>query len=275
MPELPEVETTVRGLQPHLLGTKIIDVRFHRDNLRTPLDKDWIPKINGQSINQIKRRAKVILMHLDNAYLAWHLGMSGSMRVCAINEPLRKHDHIEFIIENAGKQRKVLRFHDPRRFGYLKYTESEAELLKPIEHYGPEPFSDEFNADYLYSLCQNKTQAIKSTLMDQTVVVGVGNIYACEALFLAGISPKRSSKRIAKKRLATLINHVQNVLNDAIKAGGTTLQDFESAEAKPGYFQQSLNVYGKAGKPCPHCFNPIQSQVISGRNTFYCKYCQY
>ncbi len=270
MPELPEVETTVCGLRHYIEKTIITDTRFHRENIRYPLDKKWIKKMNGQTINQVYRRAKIIVMQLDKGYLLWHLGMTGSLRVSQNNEPKRQHDHIECQLDNG----RILRFHDPRRFGYLKWFANEAAMQASIAHYGVEPLSDEFNADFLYRISRHKKQPIKNLIMSQAIVVGVGNIYACEALFSAGIRPQTPSGKISKARYQTFVSCIQFILKQAIEQGGTTISDFENADAKPGYFQQSLSVYGRTDKPCLQCQTPIKSMKLGGRNSFYCPNCQ-
>lgn len=270
MPELPEVETTVQGLTRYLKGKSIQKVAFHRLTIRYPLPVEWIEKIEQQSIHTIKRRAKLIIMQLDNAYLAWHLGMTGSLRVSKEGEDKRKHDHIEFTLNNGT----ILRFHDPRRFGYLSYFQGKEALYKSLTHYGPEPLSKEFTGDYLWQLSRHKKQAIKNFIMDQSVVVGVGNIYACEALFAAGIRPQQPAGKISLINYKRLVEQIKKVLTLAIAQGGTTLKDFENADAKPGYFQQSLQVYGREKKPCYTCHTAIRNNKIGGRSSFYCPTCQ-
>ncbi len=271
MPELPEVETTVAGLKRAIEGQTIVSVRFYRDNIRYPLDKAWIARIEQQCIARITRRAKLIIMHLDSGCLLWHLGMTGSLRVSASGEAKRKHDHIDMQLADG----RLLRFHDPRRFGYLKWFANLDDLFASIAHYGVEPLSEAFNADFLYQLSRNKKQAVKNFIMNQCVVVGVGNIYACEALFLAGIRPQTACGSISLTRYQQLVEAIQQVLQQAIAQGGTTLKDFENAEAKPGYFQQSLAVYGRAGEACPRCQTSISSLKLGGRNSFYCPRCQH
>ncbi len=270
MPELPEVETTVLGLRRYVAGQQIVNTTFHRDNIRYPLHSAWIEQINGQSIVRIYRRAKLIVMQLNSGYLLWHLGMTGSLRVSQKEEPKRRHDHIECQLHNG----RILRFHDPRRFGYLKYFADEAAMQDSIAHYGVEPLSDDFHADYLYHISRNKKQPIKNLIMNQAIVVGVGNIYACEALFLAAIRPQKACGKISKIRYQRLVAGIQSTLKQSIAQGGTTISDFENAEAEPGYFQQSLAVYGRSGKPCRQCRTTIKSIRLSGRNSFYCPCCQ-
>ncbi len=270
MPELPEVETTVCGLRHYIESSVIVDTKFHRNNIRYPLERDWIEKMNGQEIVRVYRRAKIIVIQLKTGYLLWHLGMTGSLRVSQENEVKRQHDHIECHLNNG----KILRFHDPRRFGYLKWFSDELSMQESISHYGIEPLSDEFNANYLYKNSRNKKQPIKNFIMKQEVVVGVGNIYACEALFLAGIHPKLDCGKISKKRYDNLVFCIKEILLKAIEQGGTTISDFENADAKPGYFQQSLLVYGRLSKDCLSCQTPIEAIKLGGRNSFYCPRCQ-
>lgn len=270
MPELPEVQTTVSGLKPHIELQTITEVAFHRDNIRYPLKKAWIEAILDRQITQVCRRAKLIIMILDKGCLLWHLGMTGSLRISQANEGKRKHDHVELTLADG----RIIRFHDPRRFGYLQWFADKNALLASISHYGIEPLDHEFNGDYLYQRSRNKQQAVKNFIMNQTVVVGVGNIYACEALFSAGIRPQTLCGKIRKNRYQQLADSIKIVLKQAIHQGGTTLKDFENADAKPGYFQQSLQVYGRDNLPCLHCQTPVKSLKLGGRNSFYCSSCQ-
>lgn len=271
MPELPEVETTVNGLKNHILNQRIKNVIFHRKNIRYPLEPTWVTLIKHRQITAISRRAKLIIMSLDKGCLLWHLGMTGSLRMSQDNETKRKHDHIEFYLANQ----RILRFHDPRRFGYMQHYPDEDTAAKQYAHYGPEPLSNVFNADYLWQLSRQKKTTIKNLIMNQEVVVGVGNIYACEALFMANIRPQTASGKISKARYQRLVEAIQEVLKKSIQQGGTTLKDFENAEAKPGYFQQSLSVYGRYTLPCLICKTEIKSIKLGGRNSFYCPQCQY
>lgn len=270
MPELPEVETTVNGLKSYTEKQIIKKVIFHRDNIRYPLDKAWINSIEQRQINDITRRAKIIIMTLDCGCILWHLGMTGSMRISRNNEKLRKHDHIELFLDNEH----ILRFHDPRRFGSMQYFPNADLAAESYAHYGPEPLSDDFNEDYLWYLSRQKKAPVKNWIMNQEIVVGVGNIYACEALFMAQIRPQTPCGKISKARYQRLVKSIKQVLEKAIAQGGTTLKDFENAEAKPGYFQQSLSVYGRDKLPCPICKTSIKSIKLGGRNSFYCPQCQ-
>lgn len=270
MPELPEVETTVRGLRPHTENRLITKACFHRKSIRYPLEKQWITNITAQQIITVSRRAKIIKMQLTSGWLLWHLGMTGSLRVSRQDEAKRRHDHVEIYLDNQ----RILRFHDPRRFGYLQWFADEDSLLQSISHYGVEPLSTDFNAAQLWASTRGKKQPIKNYIMNQQVVVGVGNIYACEALFYAGIRPQTPCGKISRKNYEKLVTEIKNVLHTAIKQGGTTISDFENAEAKPGYFQHSLAVYGRDGEDCQSCQAAIEAIKLAGRNSFYCPSCQ-
>jgi len=270
MPELPEVETTVLGLRPHAEQATITTVIFYRPDIRFPLDSAWIAHIEGRRIITIYRRAKQIIMCLDKGVLVWHLGMTGSLRFCQPGEVKRLHDHVELKLCNHY----LLRFHDPRRFGYLKWFANRRSLQASQENLGVEPLSHEFSGDYLWSLARRKQQAVKNFIMNQAIVVGVGNIYACEALFLSGIRPQTPADKVSKTRYNTLVQEIKGVLQQAIEKGGTTLKDFINADAAPGYFQQSLLVYGRHGQSCQHCDKTIKTIKLAGRSSFYCPQCQ-
>lgn len=270
MPELPEVQTTVSGLKHYVEGKRIETAVFHRKNIRYPLDTTWLAAMKSRKIVAVKRRAKLIIMQLDSGCLLWHLGMTGSLRISPKDEPKRLHDHVELHLADGH----ILRFHDPRRFGYLKWFADESTLLQSVAHYGIEPLSDDFDEQYLWQRSRGKKQAVKNFIMNQEIVVGVGNIYACEALFLAGIRPQTACGKISRPRYHNVVKHIKNVLKKAIAQGGTTISDFENADAKPGYFQQELLVYGRANKPCPRCDTAIKTIKLGGRNSFYCPRCQ-
>lgn len=270
MPELPEVETTRRGIAPHLAGRRISKVLIRDRRLRWPIANDLEILISGQRIKGVRRRAKYLLIELEGGTLITHLGMSGSLRLVEAGNPLKKHDHVELQLDSGLH----LRLHDPRRFGALLWTEEEPEQHPLLASLGPEPLSDEFDGHYLYERLHTRKQAIKSAIMDSQVVVGVGNIYANEALFLAGIDPRRSCKRISRVRIDRLAEQIRMVLARAIEQGGTTLRDFINPEGQPGYFQQTLNVYGRAQEPCRTCGSPIAHAIINQRATFYCPRCQ-
>ncbi|MPV86477.1 bifunctional DNA-formamidopyrimidine glycosylase/DNA-(apurinic or apyrimidinic site) lyase [Ostreibacterium oceani] len=299
MPELPEVQTTVSGIAPYLVGQTVHELTFFRENLRYPLDTNWINKVSDKTIVSVYRRAKLIVMQLQNGvgdgsdnaednaddnaddnagYLVWHLGMSGSLRIVDGTTPKKKHDHVALVVSRSAdsnpNQSTVIRFHDPRRFGYLKYYDTAAAFYADIAHWGVEPLDDVFDGAYLYAKTRQKKQSIKNTIMDQSIVVGVGNIYACEALFMAGIAPHRGANRISLVRYERLAQTIKAVLLAAIEQGGTTLRDFVNAEANPGYFQQKLLVYGRHHQRCHVCHSLILSRQLGGRNSFYCPVCQ-
>ena len=268
MPELPEVETTRRGIEAHVSGQRIDRVILRDTRLRWPVSPE-VSGIEGQRIEGVTRRAKYLLMALQQGNLIWHLGMSGSMRVLSTGTPAALHEHVELQLANG----QSLKFRDPRRFGALLYCEG-----NPLQHrlliaLGPEPLSDEFNGDYLYRQCRGRSAAIKVFIMNSHVVVGVGNIYASEALHLAGIRPTRAAGRISRARITRLVDAIRATLSAAIDQGGTTLQDFTQADGKPGYFRQSLRVYGNKGN-CLSCGRAIRQLTQGQRTTFYCPTCQ-
>lgn len=268
MPELPEVETSRRGIAPHLEGKLIQAAVVRTPKLRWPIPAlDQI--LPGQKVHAVERRAKYLLIRCTRGTLIVHLGMSGSLRVLPKTTPPAKHDHFDLVV---GKQ--CLRLRDPRRFGALLWTEQAANTHALLQALGPEPLSNDFNAAYFFDQAQSRKVAIKTLLMDGKVVVGVGNIYATESLFMAGIHPNRACNRIAQDRLETLVEHVKSILAAAIQQGGTTLRDFQQEDGKPGYFVQQLQVYGKAGEPCPNCSSPIKSRIIGQRASAYCGRCQ-
>ncbi|MDJ0833406.1 MAG: bifunctional DNA-formamidopyrimidine glycosylase/DNA-(apurinic or apyrimidinic site) lyase [Gammaproteobacteria bacterium] len=268
MPELPEVETTRRGLSPHVIHRRIERIEVSQPQLRWPVP-DRIQQLQRATINSLERRAKYLLMGTDQGYLIWHLGMSGSMRIMPAAAAGAKHEHIRVLLDDGNS----IRYRDPRRFGALLYSESEPLTHPLLTELGPEPLSSGFNVDYLQRQCQKRSTAIKNLIMDSHVVVGVGNIYACESLFASGINPKTRASRISRQRLQRLVDAIKMVLQQAIDHGGTTLQDFTQADGKPGYFRHSLNVYGQPG-PCPVCGNDIKRITLGQRSTFYCSHCQ-
>jgi len=267
MPELPEVETTKNGLVLFLTNKKIIDVEIRNPNLRWKLDQSIKSKIKNQVIRSFSRRGKYILFNLDQSYLMIHLGMSGKINVVDINEPLNKHDHFLLHFD-----KKVMRFNDSRRFGSIFYLESLNHKL--LNSLGVEPLEDSFHENYLFENSRNKTQNVKAFIMDSKIVVGVGNIYACESLYKAGINPKTKANKISKQRYIKLTNNIKGVLRKAIKAGGTTLHDFAKVDGKPGYFSQELSVYGRENENCFNCNGKIRRIVQNQRSTFYCPKCQ-
>ena len=270
MPELPEVETTRKGLEPLITNKKIISVHIYKEKLRWDIPIQLRKILKNQKILKISRRAKYLLLHFDLGELVMHLGMSGSISVVDSFEPLKKHEHFELKLDNSTS----LRFHDPRRFGSILW-QSPNETLPLLENLGPEPLSYEFDEDSLFKSSIGKSRNIKSFIMDSRVVVGVGNIYASESLFLAGISPKREAGKTSKERYKVLTNSIKNVLTDAINNGGTTLNDFSNVDGSPGYFSQVLNVYGRENMPCMRCSGKIKRIVQNQRSTYYCSKCQH
>ena len=267
MPELPEVETTKIGLEKLLTNRKIIKVEILNSSLRWIVDQSIKSKIKNQTIRSFTRRGKYILFNLEKGYLMVHLGMSGKINVVDTQDPLQKHDHFLLHFDN-----QVMRFNDPRRFGSIFYLESlDHKLLNSL---GVEPLEDSFHENYLFENSRNKTQNVKAFIMDSKIVVGVGNIYACESLFITGINPKTKSNKISKQRYINLTNNIKKILKKAIKAGGTTLQDFVKVDGKPGYFSQELSVYGRENENCYNCNGKIKRIVQNQRSTFYCPKCQ-
>lgn len=269
MPELPEVETTRRGLRPHAVNQRIVRLSVREPRLRWPVPTDLPGKVQQQVVRDIDRRAKYLLFRFDHGVMISHLGMSGSWRVLTEPAPLRLHDHIELELGDAT----LLRYHDPRRFGCLLWTEKPDDhpLLKTL---GPEPLTDDFDGAYLFRRSRGKSVAIKTFLMDNHVVVGVGNIYAQEALFLAGIRPGIAAGRISRTRYLQLGDIIRQLLNNAITQGGTTLRDFVNSDGEPGYFAQQLFVYGREDLPCRRCATPIKALRQANRTTSYCPQCQ-
>ena len=268
MPELPEVETTLRGIRPQVDGQLIKRFIIRERRLRWPVSKQ-VEALAGLQIGQVYRRGKYILMPVGPATLIWHLGMSGSMRVLPVDSAIEKHEHVEMQLESG----LALKFRDPRRFGSLLFTADDPLQHRLLRRLGPEPLCEEFNGDYLYQICRKRNAPIKSLIMDSHKVVGVGNIYACEALFSAGIRPTREAGSISRKRLFRLVDTIKSTLASAIEQGGTTLQDFSQVDGKPGYFKQSLNVYGVKGG-CSHCGKTIKQITQNQRSSYYCPKCQ-
>ena len=268
MPELPEVETTRRGIEPHVCDQLIEKVILRETRLRWPISEE-VSGLQGRQIRGVSRRGKYLLMHLDQGNLIWHLGMSGSMRILPTGSAAESHEHVEFQLSNG----QALKFRDPRRFGALLYCAQDPLQHRLLRELGPEPLSEAFDTDYLFHCCRKRSAAIKTVLMNSHVVVGVGNIYASEALFLAGIRPTRAARRISKPRIAKLVDAIRDTLELAIGHGGTTLQDFSQADGKPGYFRHELQVYGNKG-PCKQCGKTIKHLVQAQRSSYYCPGCQ-
>ena len=270
MPELPEVETVRRGIEPLIVGQRITSVVLRVPKLRWNLDPDLPDHLSDQKILSVDRRAKYLLLKLETGTLMIHLGMTGILRVLDATLQPVKHDHLDVIFESG----KCLRMNDSRRFGALLFTDCEVEKHQLIKHLGPEPLSSDFNSDYLYHFSRKRSVPVKNFLMDQKVVVGVGNIYASEALFCAGINPKKSAGRISLRSYENLVKCIKTILQEAINQGGTTIRDFEGTDGKPGYFRQELKVYGREEFPCLKCQDPIRKIRQGGRSTFYCPKCQ-
>lgn len=270
MPELPEVETTRRGIAPHVIGNTLTGVVVRNRHLRWPVPRQLNQKITGQTVLSLQRRGKYLLLGFASGTVILHLGMSGSLRVLDCCIPPQKHDHVDFVFQNG----QCLRLRDPRRFGAILYTSKDPLRHKLLAELGPEPLQDEFSGDYLFHQSRGKKVAVKLFIMNSKIVVGVGNIYANESLFLAGIHPKRSAGHLSAERYARLTQAIKTVLRAAIKAGGTTLRDFTAEDGRPGYFQQQLHVYGKAGEACSRCGATIKHINLGQRATYYCPHCQ-
>lgn len=275
MPELPEVETTLRGIRPYLEGRRVDRLIVRDPRLRQPIAPETAERVAGQRVRALSRRSKYLLIGLDEGCLIIHLGMSGSLRIVAADSLPRKHDHVDLVLSDA----RALRFHDPRRFGLFLWTPDPPDLAETrhplLRDLGPEPLGTDFDGDHLYRLGRQRRVAIKSFLMDASVVVGVGNIYANESLFLAGIHPVRACHRIGLERYRRLAEVIRTLLQASITQGGTTLRDFVQENGNPGYFAQSLRVYGRTGAPCTTCGDPIRQRRIAQRSSFYCPRCQH
>lgn len=270
MPELPEVETVMRGLSPHVQGACIQRVRLRCSRLRWPIPDDLDTLLSGHCVQRLWRRGKYLLFELDHGTLIIHLGMSG--RLCLVREdtPIQKHDHVDIILADQS----CLRYADPRRFGAILWTSS-APMQHPLLHLlGVEPLTESFTAEYLMQKAANRRRAIKPLLMDSHVVVGIGNIYAAEALFLVGIHPAMPAGMLTLVQAQRLVSACKQVLNHAIDEGGTTLKDFVNGLGTPGYFSQKLNVYGRDGLPCVQCHRPLVFCLLGQRRSVFCEHCQ-
>lgn len=271
MPELPEVETTGRGLRPVLAGRTITAVRIRERRLRWPLPQDFARRLTGRHIKSVDRRAKYLLISTDAGTLIAHLGMSGSLTVTARGSRARRHDHVDIELDSG----RCVRFNDPRRFGSLTFTRGDPAAHPLLARLGPEPLGAAFDANSLHARTRRRRVTIKQLLMNQAIVVGVGNIYASEALFRAGIDPRRAAGRLTRAEAARLVAAVKRVLQAAIRAGGTTLRDYVAADGAPGYFRQKLYVYERHGRPCRRCRTPIRQRVLGQRSTYWCPKCQH
>lgn len=270
MPELPEVETTRRGIEPIVIARTIERIIVREPRLRWRIPEDLPTMAAGQRVLQLRRRAKYLLLDLERGSMILHLGMSGSLRAMPATTAPLSHDHVDIVLDSGA----CLRFNDPRRFGSLLWTAGD-----PLDHpllrsLAPEPLSDEFDADYLARKAKGRRVAIKQLLMNSQIVVGVGNIYASEALFHAGIRPTRSAARIRRDEFPKLVKSIRKVLSAAIRSGGTTLRDYVNADGMPGYFRQKLFVYERIGAPCRVCSTQVKQLVQGQRSTYYCPRCQ-
>ena len=270
MPELPEVETTRRGIEPHIKHWKVSEVILRRKNLRWPITPAICTDLPGETISSVARRGKYLLLKTAKGTVLIHLGMSGSLRIVDCNRPVAKHDHVDIVLANGV----VLRYTDPRRFGCILWDTEAIESHPLLASLGPEPLTEDFDPNYLYHKSRRKSAAIKTFIMDSNVVVGVGNIYANEALFLAGINPKRQAGKVSKIRYKKLVQCIRQVLQKAIDVGGTTLRDFTDSNGEPGYFAQSLQVYGRKAQPCNICKTALKEIRQGQRSTVYCPNCQ-
>jgi formamidopyrimidine-DNA glycosylase len=267
VPELPEVETTRRGLEPHVTGAVIRDVVIRNRNLRWPIPD--LP-VQGRTIKSLTRRAKYLLMDCGNGTLILHLGMSGSLRILPHDAPIKLHDHFDLILGNG----KLMRLRDPRRFGAVLWHEGDINAHPLLAALGPEPLQENFDARYLYQTTRGRKISIKQAIMDNHIVVGVGNIYANESLFRSGIKPRLQAGKLSMPRCEKLVAEIRATLSESIEKGGSTLRDFVNTAGLPGYFQQNYWVYGRAGEPCRKCGAPIKQIKQGQRSSFYCGSCQ-
>ncbi|MEB4589405.1 bifunctional DNA-formamidopyrimidine glycosylase/DNA-(apurinic or apyrimidinic site) lyase [Candidatus Thiothrix sp. Deng01] len=270
MPELPEVETTRRGIEPWLRGQTVANVVVRQPRLRWPVPPG-VNALEGQVVDELTRRGKYILLHAQAGTALIHLGMSGSLRIVDAGLEPRKHDHFDLVLESG----RAVRYHDPRRFGALLWTEEDPQQHALLRGLGPEPLGDGFDGDHLYRLSRMRKVSVKEFIMSAHIVVGVGNIYANEALFLARIDPRRAAGRVSRERYLMLAQAIRQVLSHAIECGGTTLRDFVREDGSPGYFQLELMVYDRTGQPCAACQSPIRRITQGQRSTWFCPVCQH
>lgn len=270
MPELPEVETTRRGVAPHVERQKVTAVRIYDRRLRWPVPRDLPRRLVGRTVDRVDRRSKYLLFRVGADTLIVHMGMTGSLRVFSAPPPRQLHDHVDLEFGNGV----VLRYHDPRRFGAMLWSPGSTPDHRLLASLGVEPFAAEFDADHLHRALRGRRVAIKLALMDSHIVVGVGNIYANESLFRAGIHPGRAANRVARERLGRLVDAVRDTLSEAIAKGGSTLRDYVDSRGEPGNFQLEHCVYGRKGEPCRNCAAPIRVLRLGGRATYYCPRCQ-
>lgn len=270
MPELPEVETTRRGIAPQLVQHRLIELIVHDSRLRWPVPAGLAAELRGQSLQAIERRAKYLLFRWDRGTMIVHLGMSGSLRVLDCPLPLSPHDHVEWRFDHG----RCLRLRDPRRFGAVLWTSDPVDRHPLLRGLGPEPLGVECTPEYLYAISRGRKVALRDLLMNARLLAGVGNIYANEACFGAGLRPRRMAGRLRRADCVRLVAALRATLESALRAGGTTLRDFQNADGQPGYFQQTLSVYGRAGQACRRCGTTIKGTRLGQRSTFYCPHCQ-
>jgi len=270
VPELPEVETTRRGIEPHVAGRRIERLAVHDRRLRWPVDLAMIAAVAGTAIRRAGRRAKYLLLETDAGTLILHLGMSGSLRVMPAATPRLIHDHVDIELDSG----QTLRFNDPRRFGSLIFTTGDPAQHPLLKSLAPEPLEDEFDGEYLWKITRRRAVAIKQLIMNSRLVVGVGNIYASEALFRARVRPRRAARGLSRAECNKLARSIKATLAMAVKVGGTTLRDYVGVDGNPGYFRQKLYVYERAGKPCRVCGKPVKQFTQGGRSTYWCANCQ-
>jgi len=270
VPELPEVETTRRGLEPVIAGHTVAKVIVRNRALRWPIPRTLETTLTGRRIDAIERRGKYLLFRAGDGTLIVHLGMSGRLWVLPAATPPQTHDHFDLVLDDA----QAVRFKDPRRFGLMLWQKGDPLLHRLLRDIGPEPFSAAFNADWIYQQTRSRSGPIKNALMDSHLVAGVGNIYASEALYRARINPKLPARKIGRERYATLVEKIRETLAEAIAAGGSSLRDYVNCSGEAGWFQTRFDVYDREGKPCASCKGPIRSLVLGQRSTFYCPRCQ-
>ncbi len=270
MPELPEVETTRLGVRPHVVGRTVESVAVRQRALRHRVNQALCSDLPGLQIDDVRRRGKYLLFDTKSGSMLLHLGMSGSLRICEADEPPGAHDHVDVVL--AGN--KLMRLNDPRRFGTVLWTRRNPLKHKLLRELGPEPLSAQFDGRYLFDQSRQRRVAVKPFIMNGNIVVGVGNIYASESLFRAGIHPRRPAGRISLARYESLAQHIKDVLAEAIEQGGTSLRDFTGHDGQPGYFQQKLDAYGREGEPCVVCKTPLRQEVIGQRSSYFCVRCQ-
>lgn len=270
MPELPEVETSCRGITPFLINQKIVGAVVRNRQLRWPIPSRLGKSLAGQTIHSVTRRAKYILLGTHKGTLILHLGMSGHLHIVTTDTLAEKHDHFDLLLSTGY----LLRLTDPRRFGAVLWTTKDPAYHRLLQDIGPEPLSDSFDSDYLYQRSRHRQCTIRDFLLNGRMVAGIGNIYANESLYRAGIRPTLAAGRLSHRRVTALVSAIKTTLTEAINAGGTTLRDFKNVDGRPGYFQHDLLIYGRANESCRHCGNDIKAKTIHGRRLYYCPTCQ-